>query len=191
MDYDGNICGTDFGGTDMTNFSKIVYINSFGGGVCVKQCPSIEELVDVHTLITYDGVYQETGSFLPANYVRVADYSNADGVQTCDATKCNTDPLFSWTRAGILGGKSFAYYALDTIEVLNTRCISNPKALEKVKTIVNTGTDPLSIESWSSFKEFFSNLYGDVFEARWYIVSFGIAAAMFIGFVYAQLLRKY
>jgi len=47
MDYDGNICGTDFSDKDMTNYSKIVYINNFGGGVCVNECPKVEALVDV------------------------------------------------------------------------------------------------------------------------------------------------
>jgi hypothetical protein len=178
MDYDGNICGTDFGDKNMTDYSRLVYINSFGGGVCVKECPSIEELVDVHTLITYDGVYQEAGSFLPADYVEVADYSDSENVRTCDNTLCNTDPLVSWSRPGILGGKSFAYYAVDTFEVLGVRCISNPNALQKLKETVDTGTDALDIEAWSSFRQFFTNLYGDVFDARYYIVSFGIFAAM-------------
>eukprot|EP00553_Chaetoceros_curvisetus_P002314 CAMPEP_0204633502 /NCGR_PEP_ID=MMETSP0717-20131115/27356_1 /ASSEMBLY_ACC=CAM_ASM_000666 /TAXON_ID=230516 /ORGANISM="Chaetoceros curvisetus" /LENGTH=62 /DNA_ID=CAMNT_0051651687 /DNA_START=66 /DNA_END=251 /DNA_ORIENTATION=+ len=42
MDYSGNICGTDFGGVDMTEYPKIVYINNLLGGVCVKECPRVE-----------------------------------------------------------------------------------------------------------------------------------------------------
>ena len=181
MDYDGNICGTNFGnGTDMTNFSKIVYINNFAGGVCVEECPSVEALVDVRTLLTYNGVYQGDNASLPADYVKVADYSSADNVtsMTCDETLCNTDPQFSWTRLGISKGFGFAFYAVDTYEVLEVRCMSNPSAITKLKTIVQMDNDPIDIDSWSSAQDFISNLYGDLFNARFEIFLFGIGASM-------------
>lgn len=43
MDYDGNVCGTDFNGTDMTDYPNLYYVNSFTGGVCVSQCPSVKD----------------------------------------------------------------------------------------------------------------------------------------------------
>lgn len=189
MDYDGNICGTDYGGTDMTDYPKLVYINSFGGGVCVKECPTFEELVDPHTLITYNGVYQEEDSFLSPDFVSMPDYSNATDVKTCDSTNCNTDTNFSWTRPGINQGSGYAYYAVDTYQVLDTRCLSNPNAIEKLKAEVLTGTDILDIEEWSSLKQFFGHLYGDIYDSIYYILTFGVAGALVVGFIYAQLLR--
>ncbi len=178
MDYDGNICGTDYGKANMTAYPKLVYINSLGGGVCVEQCPNVTELVDLRTLVTYNGVYQEDGAFLPEDYINIADYSTADNVVTCNNIMCDTDPANSWNGQGINGGKGFAYYAVDTYEVLKVRCIANPKATEKIKETVNTNNEVLDIESWAKTQEFFSNLYGDIFEARNYILLFGIAAAM-------------
>ena len=162
----------------MTDYPKLVYINSFGGGVCVEECPKVTELVDVHTLITYGGVYQGAEAFLPADYVNMADYSNATHVQFCGNITCNTNPLYSWNTLGVLKGNGFAYYALDTSEVLNTRCISNPAAVKMLKTIIDTGADPIDIEAWSDTKTFISNLTNDVYQARVHVFVFGIFAAM-------------
>jgi len=145
--------------------------------------------VDVRTLLTYNGVYQGDGAVLPADYVNVADYSYVDNVLTCDDTLCNTDPDVSWTRIGISKGFGYAFYALDTYEVLEVRCMSNPSAISKLKTIIQVDNDPLDIDAWSSTQDFISNLYGDMFQARNYIFLFGILGAMGVGFVYAQLLR--
>lgn len=189
MDYDGNICGTDYGENNMTAYPRLVYINNLGGGVCVEECPNVTELVDARTLITYNGVYQEDGAFLPEDFVSMPDYSTASNVATCNESLCSTDPAISWTRAGINKGKGFAYYALDTYEILGVRCLSNPKATEKLKDIIQTDIPIIDSDQWTGTTEFFGNLYGDLFVARWYILAFGIAAAMLIGFVYAQLLR--
>jgi len=192
MDYDGNICGTDFSDKDMTNYSKIVYINNFGGGVCVNECPKVEALVDVRTLLTYNGVFQmdkEKDAILGLDYVDVADYSTAENLKVCDDTNCDTDPTVSWYKLGISMGYGFAYYAVDTVEILGVRCIANPSSLEMLKTQIDTGNDPLDIEAWTITQEFLRNLYGDIFEARYYVLTFGIAAALVIGFLYAQLLR--
>ncbi len=178
MDYDGNICGTDYSGNNMTAYPKLVYINSLGGGVCVEECPNVTELVDARTLVTYNGVYQEEGSFLPADFISMPDYSTADNVATCNEELCSTDPAVSWTRAGINEGKGFAYYALDTFEALGVRCISNPKATEKLKDIIQTDNTVIDIDAWNGTQEFFGNLYGDIFSTRTYILLFGVAAAM-------------
>lgn len=36
LDYQGNLCGTDHGKVDMTEFPYLYYVNDFAGGVCVK-----------------------------------------------------------------------------------------------------------------------------------------------------------
>ena len=191
VDYDGNICGTDFGAQDMTDYPKILYVN-FAAGVCVKECPTFEELVDVHTLVIYGGIYQGADAFLPADYVNMADYSNATGLRTCTEDTCNNDPTINWFQSSILGGNSYAYYALDTFEVLGVRCISNPHASEKLQEEITTPEDNLYIGLDADEKErqmVMANLNGDIYEARYYVVPFGLVLAPLIGFIYSQLLR--
>ena len=58
MDYDGNVCGADFNGTDMTDFPNLYYVNSFTGGVCMSKCPSLKDAlanVTVTAVIGSDG----------------------------------------------------------------------------------------------------------------------------------------
>lgn len=187
MDYSGNICGL----AQMEEYKKILYINNFGGGVCVKECPSVPDLVDPFTLITYNGVYQGQGATLSPDFVDIADYSNATGVQTCNQITCNTDLQSSWNSPGILRGNGYAYYATDTFTVLGTRCVSNPSALEEIEALNITGGDNpvLDIDSLNEAQRIWSNLYGDIYEARYFIILFGLGAAMIVGFLYTQLLR--
>lgn len=194
MDYDGNICGTDYGDIDMTDYTKLVYINNYGGGVCVKECPKVEELTDPFTLLTYSGVYQPDSSLatLPIDYVDVADYSTAENVVSCtdDASYCPADPSSSWFSKGINQGNGFAFYAVDTVEVLRVRCLTNPSALTQLReTSVRFDESVLNIESLDTAGEFFTNLFGDIYESRLYVIGFGLGAAMALGFTYAQLLR--
>ncbi len=35
LDYDGNICGTDYA-ANMTEYPYLLYVNSYTGGVCVR-----------------------------------------------------------------------------------------------------------------------------------------------------------
>jgi len=192
MDYDGNICGTIFNGTDMTEFPKLVYVNNFLGGVCVKECPSLENLTDVRTLLTYDGVYQnedDENVTLPLNYVEVANYSESDNVKTCDAEKCNTDPKESYTSQGINKGNGYAEYAMDTYEV-HHRCLSNPKAIEEVKKQIEIPDELfLNVEEIDQANEFIAHVYGDIFTAKYYILLLGFFLSLVLSFFYAQLLR--
>jgi len=111
LDYDGNVCGTDYGDIDMTDYPFLYYVNSYTGGVCVKECPRLggsggdspgndntttntnttnsnqlvsDGLTDMYTLITYNGIYQLEGSAeLPQDYIQVANYSSSDDVKSC------------------------------------------------------------------------------------------------------------
>jgi hypothetical protein len=191
MDYAGNICGTDFGQQDMTAYSKILYINNFGGGVCVSECPKIENLVDVRTFVTYNGLWLGDGATLNSSFVDIADYSNATGVLTCTEDTCPTDPDSSWISSGILRGNGFAWYATDTIEVLGVRCVANPSALDELDDLIQTSEDTpvFDIDGFNQAQKIWSNLYGDLYEAGYYILIFGLVVSMVIGFVYSQLLR--
>lgn len=208
MDYDGNICGTDKGHLDMTDYPKIFYVNNFAGGVCMKTCPQVSKdditvdpndgvtlintttLVDVHTYITYSGVYQSDEAWLPEGFVEIADYSSSNFTLSCDATLCDTDPNTSWESPGINKGFGFAWYAVDSFPILGTRCVSNPNAVEELKSIVKNSTSDLSDNpQLNEAQLFFAHLYGDIYEARWFVLGFGVGIAMVIGFLYAQLLR--
>ena len=81
LDFDGNVCGTDYRDRDMTEYPYLLYTNMVSG-VCVKQCPSLkgvtqDNLTDVHTLITYTGVWQSefNKSQVPSDFVAMANYS--------------------------------------------------------------------------------------------------------------------
>lgn len=39
MDYDGNVCGTNYGNIDMSDYPSLYILNFVGSGVCVKECP--------------------------------------------------------------------------------------------------------------------------------------------------------
>ncbi|EED91461.1 hypothetical protein THAPSDRAFT_262744, partial [Thalassiosira pseudonana CCMP1335] len=73
LDYDGNVCGTDYGGIDMTEYPYLYYVNDFSGGVCVKECPQLESLTDPHTLVTYNGLYQTSNSTVTTADIAIAD----------------------------------------------------------------------------------------------------------------------
>ena len=51
IDYDGNICGTNAGDIDMTDYPYLYHVNYLGGGVCMKECPSFSKgYADEYTL---------------------------------------------------------------------------------------------------------------------------------------------
>lgn len=189
MDYDGNVCGTNFSGTDMKSYPKLVYINSYGGGVCVKECPHIENLTDVRTLLTYNGVYQGANATIPADYVEVANYSDSVNVRICNENTCPTSTNYSYTSNGVREGNGYAYYAVDTFEV-HVRCLTNPNAVEAVKEQVDMPDGSvLNIELLDNAAEFYKYLYGDIYTTIEYIFLFGFCISLVSSFVYAQLLR--
>ena len=145
MDYDGNLCGTDYGGIDMTEYPYLYYVNSYSGGVCVKQCPSVEGLSDVFSAVSYGGVHQTDDAALPPDFVEVADYSTSDNVLYCEGDGTGLDycypfgsVLLSWNSPGINGGYGYAYYAVDTYEMFR-RCIPNLDAIDKLKNETSSG----------------------------------------------------
>eukprot|EP00554_Chaetoceros_debilis_P003401 CAMPEP_0194085270 /NCGR_PEP_ID=MMETSP0149-20130528/16925_1 /TAXON_ID=122233 /ORGANISM="Chaetoceros debilis, Strain MM31A-1" /LENGTH=672 /DNA_ID=CAMNT_0038768117 /DNA_START=64 /DNA_END=2082 /DNA_ORIENTATION=- len=188
MDWAGNICGKD----TMENFPNIVYVNKLLGGVCVKECPKVENQVDVHTLVTYNGIYQGKNATLDADFLEVADYSARGDLVSCDENMCPTNPQFSWFSRGINQGLGFATYAVDTIEIVGNRCIRTPKASIALYDNITTDSSIAEINSGSiisSLNGFYQHLYGDLYQARGPIMIFGILVAMVIGFTYAMLLR--
>jgi hypothetical protein len=129
LDFDGNICGTDYG-ANMSDYPYLVYVNNWGGGVCVKECPSLQgrtsdNATDIRTLLTYGGVYQIEGAELSSSYIGslMPDYAN----QSNDSIVCTqqtcfpdpTEPSTSWSSLGISQGFGFAYYIGDSYPLLS------------------------------------------------------------------------
>eukprot|EP00555_Chaetoceros_dichaeta_P004402 CAMPEP_0198263872 /NCGR_PEP_ID=MMETSP1447-20131203/13843_1 /TAXON_ID=420782 /ORGANISM="Chaetoceros dichaeta, Strain CCMP1751" /LENGTH=666 /DNA_ID=CAMNT_0043952625 /DNA_START=79 /DNA_END=2079 /DNA_ORIENTATION=- len=196
MDYDGNLCGSKFKDkADMTDFPSLVFVNTLGGGVCVKKCPEFEDLVDVRTLLTFNGVYQEDGDMnvtLKDDYVSVANYSKAKRLMICNPTTCPTDPKISWNSTGINMDEGFATYAVSTFEIVKHRCLADPRALREItKQVADTTEDTITnqILDKAGIGNFINHLYADLFVARYYIFLIGFLLSMFIGLVYTQLLR--
>jgi Plasma-membrane choline transporter len=198
MDYDGNICGTDFD-LDMTDFPYLLYVNSYAGGVCVKECPDLsnkvpDNLTDIGTLITYAGIFQPfNGSLasLPADFVEVGDYSNSNNSIACTDAACfpNSSPQLSWVSEGIRESYGYAYYVADTYELL-WRCYETSEAearIEALVTVGGNGTNSLQVTDEAT--KFFTKLYGDLWAARKYILGFGFGVSVVISFMYIFLMR--
>lgn len=207
LDYDGNICGTDLGEIDMTDYPLLYYVNSYTGGVCVRSCPSVTEalrtldgndnnssvpLVDVRTLITYAGIYQVEGSILPADYIDIGDYSNSSDAVPCTANLCYpdpTDPTSSWSTPGVARGFGIAYYAGDTYELL-FRCYYTAEADQAIRdlvvtdSLVDTGVNPVA-----DTNELVNDLFADLYIARRYVLGFGVGFCVGLSLLYVCLLR--
>jgi len=200
LDYDGNICGTDFGSIDMSDHEKLYYVNNYGAGVCVKECPEVKveniddpnvtNRADVRTLITYDGLFQVEGNILNASYIDIANYSTSSDKVSCTQSLCYpdpTDPPSSWTSRGINEGFGFAYYAGDTYEVL-LRCYYTVDAEQEISDAVNAG-DNTGLVPDEDIYDFFNKLYADLWVARYYVLGFGFGFALVFSLFYIFLMR--
>jgi len=197
LDYDGNICGTDYGDIDMTDFPKLYYVNSYTGGVCVKDCPEVSKALqnkslvsDVRTLITYGGLYQVEGSIVPANYISIGNYTNSDDVVYCSQESCYpnaSDPSSSWTTDGVAESFGMAYYAGDTYEVL-FRCYYTVDAENEILDLVNAAEEGGLIPDEDAMRVM-NKFYADVWVARYYILGVGLGASLVFGLFYIFLMR--
>ena len=221
MDYAGNVCGTNVktNTLNVSDYSKIVYINSFGGGVCVKSCPSVRlsstsqvtitnsttnstanvtinstSLVDPFTFITYAGVYQGSNASLPSNYVEMPNYAAAYNSTnyTCNSFNCPTNPNYSWISLGVRMGAGYAFYAMDTVEIFGHRCLTNPNAKKELEQRVNIPTGSvINTKFVNNTYEFFKNLWADLFTAKEFIFGFGFIVSLVSAFILLQYVYIY
>jgi len=230
LDYDGNVCGVDYNNRDMTEYPYLYYTNAVGG-VCVKECPSLEgktqdNVTDMYTLVTYTGVYQSTNglSSVPADFVQVADYSytlnrtdtdtqniNVGGVDLgnvsvtlidtndfqCTEDLCMGNSLEeSFKTTGINRRFGFAYYLGDSFPLLQ-RCFLTTEARDQIFNLTNGGADAEELFEYvipkssdlEAANDFVSNLYGDLWTARFYILGFGFGVSLAVSLLYMVLLR--
>ena len=173
----------------MTDYPYLYYVNDYSGGVCVKQCPTINGGADPYTLVTYDGLYQVTGSIVTDADVAVADYASTNNTLTCNANLCypNGDPEQAYASLGVNRGAGFAWFAVDTYELM-WRCVFTDEGTKALVAIVNPNgnanyTDPLidmatQNENIKAGYDVWHNLFGDLWVTRYYILAFGFGAPL-------------
>jgi hypothetical protein len=199
LDYAGNVCGTDYGSGNMTDFPSLYHVNNFGGGVCVKNCPSLanhtsDGLTDTRTLITYAGVWQTSGAELPTNFVQVGNYSNSSDAVSCTDSLCypNNSTPASWLSPGVAAGFGVAFYVGDSYDIFS-RCFLSPEAENRIFDLVdfNITVTPNSTSAnvFKTGERFWTNLYGDLYTSRQFILGFGFGVAFFVSLIYTYLLR--
>lgn len=189
MDYDGNICGLDYDGKDMTDYPFLYYVNVYTGGVCVDHCP--QQGLDMKTLITYDGIWQADNATLPPDFLKVADYSTSENVLSCTVQDCypNDDIQDSWTSVGIQRGLGYAYYVGDTYELFRRCYLTSDAELQIAEVTGSLTTQPIAVVNpWESHA-FWTNFYGDLWTARFLILGFGFGASLLLSLIYVGLLR--
>lgn len=209
MDYDGNVCGAEYNGVDMTDYPNLFYVNSYTGGVCVSECPSIArnltneeeagsdaesnatittQRVDVRTFITYGGVWQADGAWLEKDFIQMADYNFTSDAQYCTEETCFPEPdnpAASWTSRGVRKGFGYAYYAGDTYELL-WRCYYTTEAERQIEEALESdGT----LEIVDDATAVWNHLFADMYTARKYIFGFGFGVSLAISLVYIFLMR--
>jgi len=190
LDYDGNVCGTNVGDIDMSDYPYLYRVNYFGGGVCVKACPSFSSgYADEYTLVTYGGVYKVDGlADENAPTVEMPDYTNSPNVQTCTQENCypNNNPAESFTSSGVNYGNGYAFYLTDTTSYLH-RCFTSTEAYNVIENAVGESISDLGdAEDATSF---ISELYSDLYSARDYVLGFGFGVSVLASFLYTYLLR--
>lgn len=193
LDYDGNVCGTDFR-QDMTDYPYLLYVNSYTGGVCVKECPSLQgqvinNLTDIRTLVTYAGMWQPSSnkSELGLDFVEVAPtYHNSSDAIACTDRLCYPDdsPVASWHASGVNRGFGFAYYVGDTYELF-WRCYLTTDAQAEIKQQTNAET----VLNVPDPQQILLTLFADVWQTKQYVFGFGFGASLGISFLYIFLLR--
>lgn len=178
---------------DMTDYPKLLFINSYGGGVCVKECPKLANatrngLTDVRTLVTYGGIYQLDGAELPKDFVQMADYSNSTDALFCTDDTCYPDnsTIASWNSIGIGKGFGYAYYAADTYDVLSY-CLLTADAQLAIQEAV--GSKYQAFDFTRASYEFTTKISSDLWVSRNYILAFGLGVSFLISLTYIFLLR--
>lgn len=156
LDFEGNVCGTTFG-RDMTKYEYLMYINNYGGGVCVEACPSLkgevaDDLVDIKSLMTYSGIFQVDGAEINDTFISMPDYSNATEL-VCTEEECYpdvNDPSTSWGSDGVNKGNGYAYFIGDSFPLLSW-CILTQQASDRIDELVGTNATLSSVQAGYDF----------------------------------------
>ena len=135
------VCGTEKGALNMTDYPYLYYVNDYSGGVCVKECPTFPGGFDPYTLVTYDGLYRATATSATNEGERISlpDYSSTNNTLICTSELCYpdaNDPQSAYTSLGVNRGMGFAYFAVDTYELM-WRCVFTAAGKAGLQAIIN------------------------------------------------------
>ena len=193
LDYDGNICGTNFA-KDMRDYPFLYYVNNYGGGVCIAECPALENktvdnLTDVNSMITYGGLFLTANSEINAKIIQVGNYSGADDAMVCTQDLCipTGDPVLSWNSTGVRKGYRFAYFVVDSYPILQ-RCTLTSAGAKRIDELTMENST-LAVDGSSDYTQFWNELYADMWTAQAFILGFGFGIALLVSFGYIYVLR--
>lgn len=143
--------------------------------------------LDSHRAVR-EGLFQVDGHFVTDEDIAVANYQATNNSLDCTASLCYPDgnPESSFNSFGVSQGKGFAYYALDTYEVL-WRCVFRDEATDKLNAIVNPNGDAIEKdvismatqnEDIKAGYDIWHNLFGDLWTSRYFILGLGFGAPL-------------
>lgn len=133
---------------------------------------------------------------MTSDQIAIADYSNTNNTLVCSDELCYpdpSDPKSAYTSYGVNKGQGFAWFALDSYEVF-WRCVVRDEAKEALYDIVKTNETQNSTAAGDIAEQltpenevtdalkggynFWSNLYGDLWTARYYILGIGFGVSL-------------
>lgn len=102
----------------------------------------------------------------------------------------------SWKTTGINRGFGFAYYLGDTFPLFQ-RCLLTPEARDQITNLTNAAGDANDLfedvmsksSDLEAANDFVSNLFGDLWTTRLYILGFGFGCSLVVSLLYMVLLR--
>ena len=201
--------------------------------MCVKGCPTFPGGgFDPRTLVTYDGLYRAAAAttantFAATNEsssssvvgtserISLPDYSYTNNTLSCTSGLCypdTNDPRSAYTSSGVNRGKGFAYFAVDTYELMR-RCVFTAAGKAGLRAVINprngsnndnngtageeeeefdTTMDPITQQRNEIIEagyRLWDNLYSDIWMTRYYILTFGFGLPLVVGFGYAYMMR--
>ncbi len=163
VDTEGRICGYDDGVKDLPKF---YFVNHLGSGACVAECPNETNLNNLYACFD-----SEPGG-LNHGLVNGGIDCGENGVNPTCLSKAGLTSVYP-TFSG--GGEGVCMYQIQSFDFLNY-CIYTDGDVYSFFS--------KNIEQFSFLQEFLS----DIWEARAYVLLFGLGIALVAGFVYSMLL---
>ena len=141
-------------------------------------------------------MYKTNNSFVTEDQISIADYSNSNNTLSCTEELCYpdpSDPKSAYTSYGVNKGQGFAWFALDSYEVL-WRCVVRDEAKNALYNVVKTNDTDNAVapsdlaaqlvpenqitELMKGGYSVWSNLYGDLWTAKYYILGIGFGVSL-------------
>ncbi len=163
VDTKGRICGFDDG---VENLPKFYFVNHLGSGACVAECPSETDWSSMYAC--FDSGPGGVNHGIVNGGIDCGD-NGANPTCLSKAGLTSAYPTFTGEGEGV------CMYQIQSFDFLNY-CVYSDKDVY--------GFFSKNIEQFSFLQEFLS----DIWEARFYVLLFGLGIALVAGFVYSMLL---